>query len=113
MWQTADPLLREYLFSLLGDPAKDKAVYDATSPMTYIAATKAPLLSLQGENDIRVPRGQAQEVATVLKAKGNVIDTVFYPAEGHGFQKRENQIDSMRRTVGWFERYLKGDAAAK
>jgi len=107
MWQTADPLLREYLYSLIGDPAKDKAVYDAASPMTYIAAAKAPLLSLQGENDIRVPRGQAQEVAETLKAKGNTIETVFYPAEGHGFQKRENQIDSMRKTVAWLERYLK------
>ena len=113
MWQTADPLLREYLFSLMGDPAKVKQVYDAASPMTYIAATKAPLLSLQGENDIRVPRGQAQEVADVLQAKGNTIETVFYPAEGHGFQKRENQIDSMRRTVAWFERHLKSGTEAK
>lgn len=72
-----------------------------------MAAAKAPLLSLQGENDIRVLRGQAKEVAEMLKAKGNTIGTVFYPAPGHGFQKRENQIDSMRRTVAWLERYLK------
>ncbi len=108
MHQTADPLLKENIVSLLGDPAKDKAVYDATSPMTYIAAAKAPLLSLQGDNDIRVPRGQAEEVAAVLKAKGVTNETIFYPAEGHGFQKRENQIDSLRRTVEWFERHLKG-----
>jgi dipeptidyl aminopeptidase/acylaminoacyl peptidase len=107
MHKTADPLLRQYVVSLLGDPVKDKAVYDATSPLTYISAVKTPLLSLQGDNDIRVPRGQAEEVAKVLKAKGNVVETVFYPAEGHGFAKRENQIDSLRRTVDWFERYLK------
>ncbi len=109
MHQTADPLLKQYIVSLLGDPAKDKAVYDATSPMTYIAAAKAPLLSLQGDNDIRVPRGQAEEVAAVLKAKGVTSETIFYAAEGHGFQKRENQIDSLRRTVDWFERHLKGN----
>jgi dipeptidyl aminopeptidase/acylaminoacyl peptidase len=108
MHKTADPLLRQYIVSLLGDPVKNKAAYDSTSPLTYIAAVKTPLLSLQGDNDIRVPRGQAEEVAKVLKAKGNVVETVFYPAEGHGFQKRENQIDSLRRTVAWFERYLKG-----
>ena len=55
--------------------------------MTYMAATKAPLLSLQGDNDIRVPRGQAEEVEAVLKANGVTSETVFYPAEGHGFQK--------------------------
>jgi len=113
MWQTADPLLREYLFSLMGDPAQVKGVYDAASPMTYIAAIKAPLLSLQGDNDIRVPRGQAEEVASVLQAKGNTNETIFYPAEGHGFQKRENQIDSMRRTVAWFERHLKSGTAGR
>jgi dipeptidyl aminopeptidase/acylaminoacyl peptidase len=66
-----------------------------------------PLLCLQGENDIRVPRGQAQEIADILKARGTEVETLFYPAEGHGFMKRENQIDSLRRTVEWFEKYLK------
>lgn len=31
-----------------------------------------------------------------------------YPDEGHGFAKRENQIDAMEQTVEWFDRYLKG-----
>ena len=66
------------------------------------------MLSLQGENDIRVPREQAHEVTDALKAKGNVAEVVYYPAEGHGFQKRENIEDSLRRTVEWFDRYLKG-----
>jgi dipeptidyl aminopeptidase/acylaminoacyl peptidase len=79
--------------------------------MTFIKDIKVPLLSLQGENDIRVPRGQAQEVADILKAKGTPNDVVFYPAEGHGFAKRENQIDSLKRTIDWFDKYLKSDTA--
>jgi dipeptidyl aminopeptidase/acylaminoacyl peptidase len=35
------------------------------------------------------------------------VDAHFYPNEGHGFAKRENQIDAIRRTVEWFDRYLK------
>ena len=54
---------------------------------------------LQGENDIRVPRGQARQVVATLKAKGNTVDAVYYPEEGHGFVKRENQIDALQRTV--------------
>jgi dipeptidyl aminopeptidase/acylaminoacyl peptidase len=107
MYETSDPLLQQYLISLLGDPVKNKAAYEASSPMTYIRQAKAPLLSLQGENDIRVPRGQAQEIADILKARGNEVEVVFYPAEGHGFVKRENQTDSLRRTIAWFEKYLK------
>jgi dipeptidyl aminopeptidase/acylaminoacyl peptidase len=107
MWEHEDAGLRSYQRSLLGSPEEFPKVYDAASPLTYIREAKAPLLSLQGENDIRVPRGQAQEVADILKAKGNVVETVFYPAEGHGFAKRENQTDALRRTVEWFDRYLK------
>jgi len=108
MWQHEDAQLQAYQKSLLGSPEEAPKVYDATSPMTYIKATKAPLLVQQGENDIRVPAGQARQVVEVLKAKGNVVDSVFYPAEGHGFQKRENQQDSLKRMVDWFDKYLKG-----
>ncbi|HLZ85051.1 MAG TPA: prolyl oligopeptidase family serine peptidase [Caulobacteraceae bacterium] len=32
----------------------------------------------------------------------------YYPNEGHGFVKREKQIDALERTIDWFDRYLKG-----
>ena len=109
MYRDQDEFLKAYQRSLLGTPDESPAVYDAASPLTYMKAAKAPLLTIQGENDIRVPRGQAQEVNDLLKAKGNIVETVFYPEEGHGFQKRENQLDSLRRTIGWFDKYLKGE----
>lgn len=107
MYRDQDELLKAYQRGLLGTPESDPKVYDAASPLTYIRAAKAPLLTIQGENDIRVPRGQAQEVHDILKAKGNTVETIYYPAEGHGFQKRENQLDSLKRTVDWFDKYLK------
>lgn len=108
MWQHEDALLQGYQKSLLGSPDQFPKVYDATSPLTYIGAVKAPLLVQQGENDIRVPPGQARQVVAALKAKGNIVDSVFYPEEGHGFYKREHQQDSLQRTVDWFDKYLKG-----
>ena len=107
MWEHEDAELQAYQKSLLGEPSKFPNVYDATSPLTYIKAAKAPLLSLQGENDIRVPRGQAQQVTDALKSQGNVADVVFYPGEGHGFAKRENQVDALKRIIAWFDKYLK------
>jgi len=108
MLQHEDPYLQEYEKSLLGDPVKDKAVYEATSPIKYIRNEKAPLLILQGENDIRVPKEEAEQVYDILKKEGRTVDAHYYPAEGHGFVKRENQIDALRRTVAWFDKYLKG-----
>ena len=107
MLKHEDASLQAYQRSLIGDPVADKAVYDAASPMTFIKQTKAPLLVLQGENDIRVPRGQAAEVVATLKSVGGTVDVHYYPEEGHGFAKRENQIDSLQRTVDWFDKYLK------
>lgn len=108
MWQHEDALLQAYQKSLLGSPDQYPKVYDATSPLTYIQAVKAPLLVQQGENDIRVPPGQAKQVVEALKKKGNTVDSVFYPEEGHGFYKREHQQDSLQRMVDWFDKYLKG-----
>jgi dipeptidyl aminopeptidase/acylaminoacyl peptidase len=108
MYEHEAPPLRQYEIGLLGDPVKDKAVYEAASPLTYIKNAKAPLLVLQGENDIRVPKEQAEKVVSMLKAQGTVVDAHFYAAEGHGFVKRENQIDAIERMVAWFDKYLKG-----
>ena len=107
MLQHEDPLLQEYEKSLLGDPVKDKAIYEAASPIKYLGNAKAPLLVLQGENDIRVPKEEAEQVVSILEKNGRTVDSHFYPAEGHGFVKRENQIDATRRTVAWLEKYLK------
>ena len=106
MLQHEDPQLQEYEKSLLGDPEKDRAVYEATSPLKYIRDERAPLLVLQGERDIRVPIEEAQQVVAILKKEGHTVDAVYYPEEGHGFIKREHQIDELTRSVEWLERYL-------
>ena len=108
MLQHEDPSLQQYEKSLLGDPVKDRAVYDAASPITYIHAVKAPLLVLQGDNDPRVPKEAATQVVELLKKDGKPVDAHYYPNEGHGFSKRENQIGAIRRAVEWFDKYLKG-----
>jgi dipeptidyl aminopeptidase/acylaminoacyl peptidase len=104
-----DAMLQEYEKSLLGDPVKDRAAYDTASPITYIHNVKAPLLVLQGNNDPRVPKEEAEQVVASLKKDEKTVDAHYYPNEGHGFEKRENQIDSIRRTVEWFDKYLKGN----
>jgi dipeptidyl aminopeptidase/acylaminoacyl peptidase len=109
-WRTmlahADPFLQEYVKGLLGDPERDSSVYDQSSVLRYIRSEKAPLLLLQGENDVRVPREEAEQIVNILRAQGNAVDAHYYPQEGHGWRKREDQIDAVRRTVEWFNQYL-------
>ena len=107
MLQNSDPELQQHIKALLGDPIKEKRVYETSSPITYIHNAKAPLLVLQGENDSRVPKEEAAQVVDLLKKDGKIVEAQYYANEGHGFEKRENQIDSIRRTVNWFDKYLK------
>jgi dipeptidyl aminopeptidase/acylaminoacyl peptidase len=108
MLQHSDPRLQEYEKSLLGDPVKDRAKYEAASPIQFLRKERAPLLVMQGERDIRVPREEAAQVVDILKKDGRTVDAVYYPQEGHGFMKREDQIDEITRMVAWFDKYLKG-----
>ena len=111
-YEHESPALRQYDRSLLGDPVKDRKIYLAASPSTYFSAIKAPVLVLQGENDIRDPKAQAELAFNALRKAGKTVDAHYYPGEGHGFAKRENQIDALERTVAWFDRYLKGEQTA-
>jgi len=40
---------------------------------------------LQGDNDIRVPKEEAQQVVAILQGEGRTVDAHYYPNEGHGF----------------------------
>jgi dipeptidyl aminopeptidase/acylaminoacyl peptidase len=102
-----EPSLRQYDLSLLGDPAKNREIYTRSSPITYFDAIKAPVLVLQGENDVRVPKAQAEAAFGALTKAGKTVSVHFYPGEGHGFMKRENQIDAIERMIAWFDLYLK------
>jgi len=112
MLKSSDPSLTEYLKGLLGNPDENRKIYDADSPITYIRSEKVPLLVLQGDNDPRVPKEEAQQVVDILKKEGRTVDVHYYANEGHGFVKRENQIDSIRRTIAWFDQYLMGKSTA-
>lgn len=113
MLKSSDPSLDEYLKGLLGNPDANRKIYQADSPITYIRSEKVPLLVLQGDNDPRVPKEEAQQVVDILKKEGRVVDVHYYSNEGHGFVKRENLIDSIRRTIGWFDQYLLGKNTAE
>jgi dipeptidyl aminopeptidase/acylaminoacyl peptidase len=73
---------------------------------------RAPLLVLHGDNDPRVPKADSLTAVSILQAAGKMVEAHYYPDEGHGFVRRENQIDATRRTVAWFDRYLKKERTA-
>ena len=107
MAETTRGDLRDYLIREFGDPAKDAELYRERSPLTHASKIRAPLLILQGENDPRVPRSEAEQVVRALRDTGKPHEYHVYPGEGHGFRVTENRIDALRRALDWFDRYLR------
>jgi len=88
--------------------------YLENSPIFYLDRVKTPLLIIHGTKDDAVPYPLADEVFTGLRRLGKRVDYARYTGEGHweGAWGRANQIDALNRTIGWFDRYLKGDVTA-
>ena len=85
----------------------DPQVYARSSPITFIAQSKTPVLILQGERDEEVPAPQAFEFWHAMETLRVPTKLIVYADEGHAPQKIANQIDILTQTVGWFNRYLK------
>jgi dipeptidyl aminopeptidase/acylaminoacyl peptidase len=98
-FENEDPQLQEYDRLFMGDPVKDKALWEDRSPINFIDKVKAPLLILAGGNDPRCPKSEAQQVATAIKKHGGTAILKIYEDEGHGFARVENQIDAYQRVA--------------
>jgi dipeptidyl aminopeptidase/acylaminoacyl peptidase len=106
--RTTEPLLLPYLTRELGGLAGRGVFLRERSPLSQAEAIRAPLLILQGDNDPRVPVGESRQIADAIRRHRGVVELFVYPGEGHGFQRREDQLDSMRRAVEFLDRYVKG-----
>jgi dipeptidyl aminopeptidase/acylaminoacyl peptidase len=55
-----------------------------------------------------VPPTQSIEYWHALKEMSVPTSLVIYPGEGHRLRDRANRRDMRRRTVAWFDKYVKG-----
>ena len=88
-----------------------KAMID-NSPLAMVdkMPVKAMLLEA-GSDDGTVDPRQASLFYNYARRAGKNVVLLMYPGEGHGLQKKENQLDYERRILQWFGHYLKGDPA--
>ncbi len=94
-----EPLARQIDLATMGDPVKNKALYQDRSPINYIDQIKAPLILLAGGNDPSCPKSEAQQVVDAIKKRGGTVDFKVYENEGHGFARVENQVDAYKRVA--------------
>jgi dipeptidyl aminopeptidase/acylaminoacyl peptidase len=91
------------------DPIADPAIYQKTSPMSYLRKAKTPTLIQHGENDRRVPIANAYELRQGLEDRGGRVEMIVYKGYGHGITKPRSQRAVMQHNLAWFNHYLWGD----
>ncbi len=105
------PYRRILRISEYGDPEKDKDALLKLSATSYIDRLQAPLLIIQGASDPRVPVGEAVQMYDAATKRGVPAGLIIFSDEGHGTQKRGNQVLAIGHTIEWMQRYLTGEGA--
>jgi len=86
------PLMPKF-YEMVGDPVKDKARLEATSPVMHADRIKTPLFVAQGARDPRVNKDESDQMVAALKKRGVAVQYMVKDNEGHGFRNEENQFE--------------------
>ncbi|HET7534960.1 MAG TPA: S9 family peptidase [Candidatus Didemnitutus sp.] len=97
-----------WTYTRLGDLGRSedrKRIHD-TSPVYFADRIQAPLLMAYGKNDPRVPRAQADDIASAMKKADKPYELMIVGDEGHGFHKEENSIAFYTRVDVFLKKFV-------
>jgi dipeptidyl aminopeptidase/acylaminoacyl peptidase len=89
-----------------GDPERDADFLRSISPLFHVDRITTPLLVLHGENDPRVPVGEAKQIVDAVKARGVPTELMLFPDEGHFMLRLSTQLKAYTAMGTWFERHM-------
>jgi dipeptidyl aminopeptidase/acylaminoacyl peptidase len=89
-----DPALREF--------------FERTAPLNNAGKITKPLFVVQGGNDPRVPRTEAEQMVARVRRNGTPVWYLLAQDEGHGFRKKENADFQFYATVLFLRQHLLG-----
>lgn len=87
-----DPVQREKLFEI--------------SPMTRAAEIEVPLFVIQGANDPRVPKSEADQIVAEVRSHGHQVWYLVGENEGHGFLRKENSDYQVAAEIHFWSRLM-------
>jgi dipeptidyl aminopeptidase/acylaminoacyl peptidase len=94
----------------MGDPntADSVRLYEI-SPLFHGDQVKNPVMVLQGSKDPRVLQVESDEMVAAIEKNGVPVEYVLFEDEGHGFRKKENQIEGWGQIMAFLDAHLKGE----
>jgi dipeptidyl aminopeptidase/acylaminoacyl peptidase len=101
---------RQLFYQRMGDPttAEGKAQLNRQSPLNSATKIKTPLLVVQGANDPRVNKREADQIVIALRDRGFPVEYIVAPDEGHGFHRPVNNMAMFSQAEKFFAKYLGG-----
>ena len=100
---------KKALYDELGDPYTDDSIrLHKISPLFHAEHVTKPLMVLQGANDVRVLQVESDEIVAAVKDNEVPVEYIIFEDEGHGFLKKENEIEGYGKVLEFLDTYLKG-----
>ncbi|QJE00425.1 S9 family peptidase [Massilia forsythiae] len=96
---------------LIGDPVKDAAQLEATSPIRQAARIRQPLLLAYGGADQRVPMYHGRQFRDAVSATNKRVEWIEYGDEGHGWSLPAHRIDFWGRVEKFLDKNIGNQAA--
>lgn len=89
-----------------GDPDRDADLFRRISPIHHVDRIKAPLMVIHGDNDPRVPLGEAEQIVEAVRRRDLPVELLRFPDEGHGLVKLQNKLVAYPAIGEFLDRYL-------
>ncbi len=101
---------RQLFHQRMGDPTtpEGKAQLERQSPINHATKIKTPLLVVQGANDPRVTKREADQIVIALRDRGFPVEYINAPDEGHGFARPINNLAMVASAEKFLAKYLGG-----
>jgi dipeptidyl aminopeptidase/acylaminoacyl peptidase len=87
-----------------------KDVVAKVSPSRLASQIKVPVFLAAGGEDERAPIQHTEMMEKALRNAGVPVEAVYYPTEGHGFYKLENEREFYGKLLSFFQKNLGGRA---
>jgi dipeptidyl aminopeptidase/acylaminoacyl peptidase len=96
------------MHEMVGNPQKDSLLLAKQSPFFHVDNIRAPLMIIQGANDVRVKKAHTDQFVMALRNRGVNVEYIVKEGEGHGFTREENRLELYKAIEVFLQKHLMG-----